>query len=95
VKESQAAKETCRRYTIGKGPISIGDKRKSVANKVARRKPKKQQLQVETQTQFIMSVCDKEEGEDINSFIDPELRGITLGDPVQDPFAEQDDYIRF
>jgi len=95
VKEAQSARATCRMYTVGKGPISMGDGRKSVADKVAQRKPKKQ-VQVETQTQFIMSVCDDEDmDEDIDDVIDLELRGITLGDPVRDPFTEQESYIRF
>jgi hypothetical protein len=42
VKESQKAKATCRMYTVGKGPITVKDAQKSVAEKVAQRKPKKQ-----------------------------------------------------
>jgi hypothetical protein len=43
-----------------------------------------------------MSVCDDEDmDEDIDDVIDLELRGITLGDPVRDPFTEQESYIRF
>jgi len=97
VKEAQSARATCRMYTIGKGPISIRDREKSVADKVAQRKPKKQvQVETQTQTQFIMSVCDnKDMDKDIDDVIDLELWGITLGDLVQDPFTEQESYIRF
>jgi hypothetical protein len=95
VKEVQFVRATCQMYTIGKGLISIKDGRKSVADKVAQRKPKKQ-VRVETQTQFIMSVCDDENMDEvIDNVIDPELRGITLGDPVRNPFTKQESYIRF
>jgi hypothetical protein len=58
VKELQSAKATCRMYTVGKGPISVKDAQKSVAEKVAQRKPKKQ---VQVDTQFIILVDDDDE----------------------------------
>jgi hypothetical protein len=42
VKESQAAKATNRMYTVGKGPIKVKDAKVGIAQKVARRKPKRQ-----------------------------------------------------
>jgi hypothetical protein len=58
VKESQSTKATCRKYTIGKGPISVGDAQKLVAKKVAQRKLKKQ---VQVDTQFIIPVGNNDD----------------------------------
>jgi hypothetical protein len=44
-----------------------------------------------------MFVYNNEEDidKDINNTINLELWGITLSNPVQDPFAEQESYIKF
>jgi hypothetical protein len=92
VKESQSAKATCRMYTVSKGPISMKDGQKSVAEKVARRKPKKQ-----VDTQLIIPVSDGDDeikGVD-DKVINPELRGFAFGDSIRDPFLEQDNYLTF
>jgi len=94
VKESQSAKATCRMYTVGKGPISVRDAQKSVVEKVARRKSKKQ---VQVDTQFIIPVGDEDDeiGGVDDEDIDLELRGFAFGDSIRDLFAEQDDYLKF
>ena len=94
VKESQKAKATCRMYTVSKGPISVKDAQKSVAEKVARRKPKKQ---IQVDTQFVIPIDDNDEigGGVDDEDIDLELRGFAFGDSIRDLFAEQEDYITF
>ena len=71
VKESQKAKATCRMYIVGKGPITIKDAQQLVAEKVARRKPKKQ---IQVDTQFIILIDDDDEiGSRVDEDIDLEL----------------------
>ena len=88
VKESQAVKATCRMYTVGKGPIKVKDAKAGIAEKVARRKPKKQ-----VNTEFTIEVDDEVEGDDES--LHPELQGVVFGDEIPDPFVAQYDYIKF
>ena len=53
-------------YTVGKGPIKVKDVKASIAEKVARRKPKKQ-----VDTQLTIKVDDEDEVDD--ELIDLEL----------------------
>jgi hypothetical protein len=64
-------------YTVGKGPITVKDVQKSVAEKIAQRRPKKQ---VQVDTQFTLTVDDDDDDGFDNEDIDPELRGIVFGD---------------
>ena len=71
VKESQKAKATYRMYTVSKGPITVKDAQKSVADKVAQKKPKKP---IQVDTQFIIPLDDDDEiGGVDNEDISPEL----------------------
>jgi hypothetical protein len=92
-KESQATKATCRMYTVGKGPIKVRDAKAGIAEKVARRKPKKP-----VNTEFTIEVDDEvEDGnvEDSDALIHPELRGLVFGDEIPDPFEAQYDELKF
>ena len=88
VKELQAMKASCRMYTVGKGPIKVKDAKAGIAEKVARRRPKKQ-----VDTELTIEVDD--EFEDSDELIDLELRGIVFGDEIQDPFEAQSNVIKF
>jgi hypothetical protein len=88
VKESQAMKATCRMYTVGKGPIKVKDAKAGIAEKVVRRKPKKQ-----VDTELTIEVDDEDGADD--ELIDPELRGIVFGDEIRDPFEAQYNVIKF
>jgi hypothetical protein len=101
VKEQQKSKATCRMYTVGKVPIKAKDAKVAIAEKNARKRPKKQ-----LETKFVVpvdsdndEVMDGDMGDvdmgDGDDLIHPELRGIVLGDPISNPFEDQHDYIKF
>jgi len=100
VKEQQKSKAACRMYTVSKGPIKAKDVKIVIAEKNARKRPKKQ-----LETKFIVLVDSDddeviEDGDigdigDGDEVIHLELPGIVLGDPIPDPFKDQHDYIGF
>ena len=89
VKDAQAANATCRMYTVGKGPIKVKDAKTVIAEKVARRKPKKL-----VDTKLTIDIDDEDE-EDSDALIHLELRGLVFGDEIRDPFKAQDDELKF
>ena len=82
-------KTTNRMYTVGKGPIKVKDAKAGIAEKVSRRKSKKQ-----VDTELRIDVEDNEVDDD-DRLIHLELRGVVFGDPIPDPFAAQEDLIYF
>jgi hypothetical protein len=93
-KESIRRKATNRNYIVGKGPISAQAAIQAVAEKEARKRPKKK---------LVLEVSDDEDEYDsINNeyeSLHPELMGwdnrVSSMACVQDPFREQQEFITF
>jgi len=93
-KESIRRKATNRNYIVGKGPISVRAAIQAVAEKEARKRPKKK---------LVLEVSDDEDEDDSidNEYesLHPELvgwdNGVSSMACVRDPFREQQDFIAF
>lgn len=94
LKEAIRRKATNRNYVVGKGPISAWAAIQAVAEKEARKRPKKK---------LVVEVSDNNNDDyDINNEYEPlhpELAGWDNRQSsmafVQDPFREQQDFITF
>jgi hypothetical protein len=94
-KESLKRKATNRNYIVGKGPISAWAAIQAVAEKEARKRPKKKLIIP------VSSDEDSDSGSDDDEYnsLHPELanwdNGQSNGDLIRDPFREQQDFITF
>jgi hypothetical protein len=95
-KASLKRKATNRNYIVRKGPISAWAAIQAVAEKEARKRPKKQKVVIPVSSD---KDSDSSSDDDEYNSLHPELanwdNGQSNGELIQDPFREQQDLITF